>query len=68
MDSLIVYPENEEQLSALKSVINSMKIAFEQKSEEYPAHVIEGIKRSLRDAEEGKVYPFTSIRDMIRPK
>ncbi len=68
MDSLIVYPENEEQLSALKAFVKSIKMSFEEKPQEYSAHVIEGIKRSLKDAEERKVFTFTSIKDMIRSK
>ena len=34
--------------------------------EEYPQHVIDGIKRALRQFEEGKFYPYTGIRDMLR--
>ena len=66
MDSLIAYPENEEQLTALKAVMESMKVTFEQKSEEYPQYVIEGVKRSLLKAENGEVKPYTSLRDMLR--
>ena len=49
MDALIVYPENKEQLEALKAVMKAMKITFEQKSELYPAFVTEGVKDSLRE-------------------
>jgi hypothetical protein len=31
MDALIVYPENEEQLTAIKAVMKAMKISFEKK-------------------------------------
>jgi hypothetical protein len=30
MDALIVYPKNQEQLTALKAVMKAMKVAFEQ--------------------------------------
>jgi len=36
MDALIVYPENDEQLTALKAVMKAMKITFQQKREAYP--------------------------------
>jgi nitrogenase molybdenum-iron protein alpha/beta subunit len=65
MDSLIVFPENEEQLTALKAVMAAMKITFEQKSETYPAHVIEGVKKSLRQADNGELTPYTGIRSML---
>ena len=43
MEKLIVYPENKEQLTALKAIIKVMNIAFEQTEHEggiYPDHVI----------------------------
>lgn len=65
MDALIVYPENKEQLTALKAVMKAMKIAFEQKSEVYPNHVTEGIKASVKESEEGKITPYVNLRDML---
>jgi hypothetical protein len=65
MEALIVYPENKEQLNALKAVMKAMKITFEQKSEVYPDHVINGVKESLMQADEGKLTPFTGIKDML---
>ncbi|WP_293788804.1 DUF2683 family protein [uncultured Pedobacter sp.] len=66
MDALIVYPENKEQLTALKAVIKAMKITFEQKSEVIPKAVKEGIKESLQQADSGDLTPYTGIREMIR--
>ena len=68
MDALIVYPENKEQLTALKAVMKAMKISFEQKSEIYPDHVINGVKESLKEAEEGQLTPYTGIRNMLNLK
>jgi len=68
MDALIVYPENKEQLTALKAVMKAMKISFEQKSEVYPVHLINGVKESLKEAEEGQLTPYTGIRDMLNVK
>jgi hypothetical protein len=65
MDALIVYPENKEQLTALKAVMKAMKISFEQKSEVYPDHVINGVKESLKEAREEQLTPYTGIRDML---
>lgn len=65
MDALIVYPENKEQLAAIKAVMKAMKIAFEQKSEVYPDYVVKGVKESLKQAQEGKLTPYTGVRDML---
>ena len=65
MDALIVYPENKEQLAALKAVMKAMKISFEQKSEAYPEHVIKGVKESLQQANEGKLTHYSGIKEML---
>lgn len=66
MDTLIVYPENKEQLTALKAVMKAMKIAFEQKAQVYPDQVVTGLKRSLGEAEQGKLIPYKGIKDMLK--
>lgn len=68
MQSLIVYPENKEQLTALKAVMKAMKVAFVQQDEvvELPPHVIEGVKKSIAEADSGiGLMPFTSAKDML---
>ncbi len=50
---------------ALKAVMKAMKISFEQKSEIYPEHVVKGVKASLKQSEEGKLTPYTGIKDML---
>lgn len=65
MDALIVYPENKEQLSALKAVMKAMKISFKQKSEVYPDQVIEGVKKSLKQADDGQLFPYAGIKSLL---
>jgi hypothetical protein len=65
MDALVVDPENKEQLTAVKAVVKAMKISFEQKSEVYPDFVVNGVKQSLRQADQGKLIPFIGIRSML---
>jgi hypothetical protein len=65
MDALIVYPQNQEQLTALKAVMKAMKIVFVQQDEEYPDYVINGVKESLMQSEEGLLTPYTNIKDML---
>lgn len=65
MDALIVYPENKDQMTALKAVMKAMKIAFVQQDEDYPEHVVAGVKESLEQADQGQLTPYTSIKDML---
>jgi hypothetical protein len=65
MDALIVYPENKEQLTALKAFMKAMKISFEQQKDIYPDHVIKGVKKSLEQAKNGDLKPYTGIKDML---
>ncbi|MDF3078323.1 MAG: hypothetical protein K0S09_2212 [Sphingobacteriaceae bacterium] len=65
MDALIVYPENKEQLAAVKAVMKAMKVAFEQKHEVYPDYVVQGIKKSLKQVEGQKLTPFTGLKNML---
>jgi len=65
MDALIVYPENKEQLAALKAVMKAMKVTFKQKGDVYEVDVIVGVKESLKQAEEGKLTPYKGIKDML---
>ncbi len=66
MDALIVYPENKEQLTALKAFMKAMKISFEPQSENIPEHVMIDLKESLKQADNGDLIPFTSIDDMLK--
>lgn len=66
MDALIVYPENKEQLTALKAFMKAMKISFEPQSENIPEHVMIDLKESLKQADNGELIPFTSIDDMLK--
>ena len=65
MDALIVYPENKEQLTALKAVMKAMKVSFEQKSGVIPDYVIAGVKQSLDHAEKNDTTPYTGINEML---
>ncbi len=45
--------------------MKAMNITFEQKSEVYPDYVFNGVKESLKQAEEGKLTPYTGIKNML---
>ncbi len=65
MEALIVYPENKEQLSAIKAMMKAMKVVFEERSNVYPEHVISGVKESLKQVEDGHSLAYTGINDML---
>ncbi|WP_413665980.1 DUF2683 family protein [Mucilaginibacter sp. Mucisp86] len=52
-------------MGTLEAVMKAMKISFEQKSEVYPNHVVKGVKESLKQADEGKLTPYTGFRDVL---
>jgi len=64
MEALLIHPENKEQLKAVKAFLKAMKISFEEKKGEiiYPEHVINEVEASLKQANEGRLAPYTGIR------
>jgi len=54
METLIVHPENEEQLSALKAFMKAFNISFEENKQPYNAEFSEKMKLSKQQAKEGK--------------
>jgi hypothetical protein len=45
--------------------MKAMKITFEQKGEIYPEQVINGLKESLGQADEGQLTPYSGIKDIL---
>lgn len=66
MRTLIVQPENKEQLHAVESVLKLLKINFVIEDDEaLPAYVVKGTKESMVEAQAGKLTPFTTVREML---
>jgi len=66
MQTLIVQPENKEQLHAVESVLKLLKINFVIEDDEtLPTYVVEGTKESMVEAQAGKLTPFTTVREML---
>ena len=66
MEAYVVYPENKEQLSALKAVLKALKINFEpQVVTPLPPHAIEGMKRGLADLDNGRKIPFAEFEELL---
>ena len=66
MEAYVVYPENKEQLSALKAVLKALKINFEpQVAAPLPPHAIEGMRRGLADLDNGRKIPFSEFEELL---
>lgn len=54
MGTLIVHPENKEQLSALKAFMKAFKISFEEPKKPYNTDFTEKMKISKQQVKDGK--------------
>ncbi len=66
MEAYVVFPENKEQLSALKAVLKVLKINFEpQVAAPLPPDAIEGMKRGLADLDNGRRTSFSEFEELL---
>lgn len=54
METLIVHPDNEEQLTAIKAVLNALKITFEEEKSIYNSEFVAEILQAEEDIKNGK--------------
>lgn len=54
MGTLIVHPDNEEQLTAVKAVLNALKITFEEEENTYNPQFVTQILQAEEDIKNGK--------------
>lgn len=59
MSTLIVHPENKEQLSALKAFMKAFNIVFEENKQPYNQEFTEKIKLSKKQAANGETVKVT---------
>lgn len=64
METLIVHPENQEKLDALKSFLKSSEIDFDVEMP-YPLPILDGVKKSLEEAQNGRLTTFTKAKDLL---
>lgn len=58
METLIIHPENKEQLIAVKAFLKALKISFEKKDvENYKSEFIEMVKKAENNAEFKTIDP-----------
>jgi len=54
METLIVHPNNKEQLAALKAFIKAFKISFEEEKSSYDREFVAMVKQGDEDLKAGK--------------
>ena len=60
METLLVYPENNKQMKALKAVMEALNVRFEKKEESpYDAQFVAKIKRGDEDILKGNTTKIT---------
>jgi hypothetical protein len=69
METVIMHPKNNEQLSALKAFAKALKVEFETSKSPYNPDFVAKIKTSKKQVEEGKfttLDPSKSIWENLR--
>ncbi|RZK54025.1 MAG: hypothetical protein EOO87_11510 [Pedobacter sp.] len=59
MSTIIVHPENKEQLSALKAFMKAFNISFEENKTPYNPKFVDKMKVSKQQAENGETVKIT---------
>ena len=59
MSTLIVHPENKEQLTALKVFMKAFNIAFEENKQPYHPQFVDKMKVSRQQAAKGETVKIT---------
>lgn len=63
MQSILIHPENVEQLKTVKAVLRALKVPFEPQSEILPAHVTQSIEKSLEQYEAGQTISLQEFKE-----
>jgi hypothetical protein len=58
MESILIHPENAEQLRTVKAVLKALKVRFEPQVTELPAHVLKSAAKSIAQYEAGESISF----------
>jgi hypothetical protein len=65
MGSLVVHPDNQDQLTALIAMCKAMNISFEHgEAEQYEPEFIEKVMRGKRDIEEGRSIQIKDAKQL----
>jgi hypothetical protein len=54
MESILIHPENTEQLKTVKAVLKALKIPFEPQVGVFPPHVLKNVEEGIKQYESGQ--------------
>jgi len=63
MESILIHPENAEQLKTVKAVLRALKVQFEPQSAVVPPHVLKSVEKSLKQYEDGHTISLTEFTE-----
>lgn len=63
MESILIHPENREQLKAIKAVLKALKVEFEtQPPIILPSHLSKSIERGIKQFEKGDAISLNEFK------
>lgn len=63
MESILVYPDNAEQLKIVKAFLKDLKVRFEPQADTFPLHVLEGIEQSISQHDNGQTISLAEFKE-----
>jgi len=63
MESILIYPENDEQLKTIKAVLKVLKVPFEPQSAILPDHIVQSIEKSIKQYETGQTISLKEFKE-----
>lgn len=63
MESILIHPENAEQLKTVKAVLRALKVQFEPQSTKLPAHVLKSIEKGIKQYENGQTISYEEFKE-----
>ena len=62
MESILIHPENIEQLEVTMAVLKVLKVPFEPQSETLPQHIVNSIDKSIMQYENGQAISLSEFK------
>lgn len=63
MESILIHPENVEQLKTVIAVLKALKVPFEPQSAGLPAHITKSIEKSIKQFENGQTISLQEFKE-----
>jgi hypothetical protein len=63
MESILIHPENAEQLKTVKAFLKALNIQFGPQVNIFPPHVIKSIEESIKQHENGQTISLKEFKE-----